>query len=89
MDRIEIDNASLGLTEAFNNWLSTVVDTVNAAMDDIEVKFLAIDPAHPINLTRADTSAPANAEISDSFKELIRNLIERIDALEERIEGKS
>lgn len=75
MATINIDK--FGLEEAFQNWLSTTVDTINSNCDIIEATFLAL--GETVNLTRCDTSATSNIKFSNAFNEY---LIKLNDSLE-------
>jgi hypothetical protein len=80
------DVQNLGLTEAFQNWISTVVDTVNENCTLIENAV-----GGGLVLVRADSSAPASVDISNSFKDFLKKITEAIASLEaklQELEGK-
>ena len=83
MARINLDEPSMdnvGLDEAFQNWLSTTVDTINSNCEVLEAEFAAHGTT--VQLTRCDTSASSNITLSEDFKNFMEKLIERIDKLE-------
>lgn len=71
---------TLGLTEAFQNWISTVVDTINGNNALIQTAV-----GSGLLLTNADSSAPASVEISNSFKDWLKELVETIETLQEKV----
>lgn len=84
------DTEDIGLDEAFQNWLSTTVDTINSDLDVIESNLntlLAAVPLATIQLTRCDTSATSNITLSQDFKGFIEKLINKIESLETRLES--
>lgn len=81
MELTKIEN--IGLSNSFQNWQSTLVDTIN---EDLEVIETSIGSG--LHLTRVDTSAVSNIELSDSFKEWLDNLVDVINELRQLIEAK-
>lgn len=82
MEQTDLDYNDIrdeGLDDAFQNWLSTLVDTINSNLDMLEMTINPLIAPEVLHLQRCDTSATSNIAFSQDFQNFLRLLVEKVN----------